>query len=86
MQNACNCNNRTLDLLKKYSISISQIAKASGCDRKTVTKIVSGKCSSKSTRNIVRKKSVDLLYAMGWKGDPDSLWDEYDNNTEERAA
>lgn len=68
-------------LLRDYGIPETQIARAALCDRLTVRAALDPdrfqKCKPLFLRE-VRLKSVELLEVMGWRGNAETLWAEYD--------
>jgi hypothetical protein len=68
-------------LLKRYKITAPQIALAARCSQKTVLNSLNIERFSNISAPylaVIRAKSIMLLQAMGWRGNPDKVWAEYD--------
>lgn len=78
-------------LLRKHRITDLQLAQAAQCDRLTVRDVLDPAKFSKCKplyRREVRNKAIEMLTVMGWTGNPDALWAEYDATltSEQEAA
>ncbi len=71
-------------LLREKGISMAMLGKASSCSRTTAIKALHPykfHAVSRPFMHMIRTKTVELLTAMGWNGDPEDLWAEYDQLT-----